>query len=92
MRERQRLDDQIVRSRRALRQQAALLRSGLGGLQARLTALDPARVLERGYAVVSKANGRVVRAAGEVAAGEGLDVRVGEGSFTVEVKGHPDKR
>lgn len=86
MRERQRLDDQIVRSRRALRQQAALLRSGLGGLQARLTALDPARVLERGYAVVSKVDGSVVRTAGEVAAGEALGVRVREGQFEVEVK------
>jgi exodeoxyribonuclease VII large subunit len=85
LRERQRLDDTVIRGDRALRQQAALLRSELSGLRARLTALDPARVLERGYAVVQKSDGSVVRAASEVAAGEALNVRVVDGEFGVEV-------
>ncbi len=84
-RERQRLDDYIERSQRALRQQATLLRSELGGLQARLTALDPARVLERGYAVVLKGDGSVVRSADAVSAGDALNVRVADGEFGVKV-------
>jgi exodeoxyribonuclease VII large subunit len=86
LRERQRLDNTSMRGERALRQQATLLRSELGGLQARLTALDPARVLERGYAVVLKSDGSVVRKAGAVAAGDELSVRVADGEFGVEVK------
>jgi exodeoxyribonuclease VII large subunit len=85
-REQQRLDELSARGARALAQEARLLRAGLGGLAARLEALSPLAVLERGYAVVRKPGGGVVRAAGEVQAGERLNVRVRDGGFDVEVK------
>ncbi len=84
-RERQRLDEVILRGGRALRQQALLLRAGLGGLQASLAALNPHAVLERGYAVVSKADGATVSRVGQIAPGEALQVRVSDGRFGARV-------
>jgi exodeoxyribonuclease VII large subunit len=55
--------------------------SSLGTLQA----LDPAKVLERGYAVVRSLGGDVVRSAGAVSAGDGLDVSLAEGGLRVTV-------
>jgi exodeoxyribonuclease VII large subunit len=84
--DRQRVDDLLRRAERALQGEAKLLRSRLEGTQARLAALNPAAVLGRGFAVVSKTDGAVVRAAKEVSPGEGLDVRVSEGRFGVRVE------
>lgn len=85
-RERQRLDEVILRGGRALRQQALLLRSGLGGLQAGLAALNPHAVLERGYAVVSKADGATVSRVNQVTPGEALQVRLSDGRFGARVE------
>lgn len=54
---------------------------------ARLRALSPAATLERGYAIVQRGDGRVVRAADEVTSGESLRVRVTDGEFCVTVDG-----
>ncbi|MGB2568269.1 exodeoxyribonuclease VII large subunit [Micromonospora citrea] len=52
---------------------------------ARLRALSPAATLDRGYAIVQRADGHVVRAAGEVAKGDPLRVRLAEGELTATV-------
>lgn len=85
LRDRQRVDDAIGRGERALRQRALLLRANLEGVQAKLAALNPERVLERGYAVVSKTDGKVVNAIRQVSQHEKLTVRVGDGHFGVQV-------
>ena len=54
---------------------------------ARLRALSPAATLERGYAIVQRADGHVVRAASEVAKGDPLRVRLAEGELTATVDG-----
>lgn len=59
--------------------------SELAHTRARVVALSPAATLERGYAVLQRADGAVVRAAGEVAPGEELRARVADGGFTVHV-------
>jgi exodeoxyribonuclease VII large subunit len=46
---------------------------------ARLRALSPAATLQRGYAIVQRADGHVVRAAGEVQPGDVLRLRLAEG-------------
>ena len=56
-------------------------------LRARVSALSPAATLERGYAVLQKADGAVVRDPAEVAAGEALTARVAGGRFGVRVDG-----
>jgi exodeoxyribonuclease VII large subunit len=48
---------------------------------ARMRGLSPAATLERGYAVVQKADGAVVRDPVAVADGEALSIRVAAGSF-----------
>ncbi|MER7202768.1 exodeoxyribonuclease VII large subunit, partial [Streptomyces sp. NPDC000188] len=60
--------------------------SELSHTHARVVALSPAATLKRGYAVLQKADGDVVRAADDVAADEVLRARVAEGEFTVRVE------
>lgn len=54
---------------------------------ARLRALSPAATLDRGYAIVQRADGHVVRAASEVAKGDPLRVRLAEGELAATVDG-----
>ena len=64
-----------------------LRRAGLrlDGLEQRVEALSPVRVLERGYAVVRTAAGEVVRADAQVAHGAVIDVQVASGRFSAVV-------
>jgi exodeoxyribonuclease VII large subunit len=52
---------------------------------ARLRALSPAATLHRGYAIVQRADGHVVRAAADVDGGDKLRVRLAEGELTATV-------
>ena len=69
----------------------------LGSLDARLRALSPLSVLDRGYALVFAADGAVVRSSSQLAGGDIVTTRLAEGSFTsrVETRGAesatPDK-
>ena len=49
-------------------------------------ALSPARVLERGYAVVRDADGEVIRDPAAVHSGDAVDVQVARGRFTARVE------
>jgi exodeoxyribonuclease VII large subunit len=55
-------------------------------LAARTVALDPARALARGWAIVRSPDGRVVRSVGDVAAGATLSVQVSDGSLQATVE------
>ncbi|MFI1991171.1 exodeoxyribonuclease VII large subunit [Actinoplanes sp. NPDC020271] len=57
---------------------------------ARLRALSPLATLQRGYAIVQRGDGHVVRAAGEVGAGDPLRIRVAEGAVTAVVTAGDD--
>lgn len=58
---------------------------------AALEALSPLAPLERGYALVHDAQGRLVRGIDQVRVGKGLDIRLADGSVTVQVeKVHKD--
>ncbi|MEU5947442.1 exodeoxyribonuclease VII large subunit [Micromonospora sp. NPDC047465] len=54
---------------------------------ARLRALSPAATLDRGYAIVQRADGHVVRAASEVGKGDALRVRLADGELAATVDG-----
>ncbi len=73
------------RSRRTLGHLLDRADSELTHTHARVVALSPAATLKRGYAVLQTADGPVVRAPGQVGAGELLRARVAEGEFTVRV-------
>jgi exodeoxyribonuclease VII large subunit len=55
----------------------------VGHISGRLLALSPAATLRRGYAIVQRSDGRVVRRAADVAAGERLMVRFSGDQLTV---------
>jgi exodeoxyribonuclease VII large subunit len=57
----------------------------ISGLAGRLDAMSPLKVLARAYAIVTRTDGRAVRDAGEVEAGDALHVRVASGSFEAQV-------
>lgn len=65
----------------ALRRTLALRRLQVTSLRAQLDVLGPQATLNRGYAIVRKADGRVVRGVGDVAVGEALRVSVSDGEF-----------
>lgn len=73
------------RSRRTLGHLLDRADSELTHTLARVVALSPAATLKRGYAVLQRADGHVVRDAGGVSADEELRARVAEGEFTVRV-------
>ncbi|MUL39772.1 exodeoxyribonuclease VII large subunit [Streptomonospora sp. PA3] len=91
LREMDRLTEQVTglrdRARRCMR--AVLDRAGddLAHTRARLHALSPATTLARGYAIVQRPDGAVVRSAGDVERGDPLRVRLAEDSITVTVDG-----
>ncbi|MEU5983773.1 exodeoxyribonuclease VII large subunit [Streptomyces sp. NPDC047434] len=79
----QELDAVLARSRRTLRHLLDRADSELSHTRARVRALSPAATMERGYAVLQRADGTVVRDPEEVAAGEELRARVAAGEFPV---------
>ncbi len=62
----------------------------LQSLARSLEAVSPLATVARGYAIVSHADGRVVRSASEVAPGERLDARVADGIIAVRVETRED--
>jgi exodeoxyribonuclease VII large subunit len=59
----------------------------LGALDARLRSLSPLAVLDRGYALVMRADGAVVRSTSQVTAGDEMTTRLADGTFTSRVGG-----
>jgi exodeoxyribonuclease VII large subunit len=55
---------------------------------ARLRALSPAATLERGYAIVQRADGHIVRAADDVKIDDILRIRLAEGELDATVREH----
>ncbi len=60
-------------------------RARVATLAATLGALSPQSTLARGYAIVHRADGRVLRVVGDVVAGDGITVRVTDGSIAATV-------
>jgi exodeoxyribonuclease VII large subunit len=79
------IDSLLARGRRCLGHLLDRADSELSHTRARVLALSPAATLERGYAVLRRGDGHVVRSPEEVSAGEVLRARVAEGEFTVRI-------
>ena len=84
---RQRLDELSWRTSIALAHRLELSSARLAGLEQRLQALNPMGILQRGYALVTKEDGQLIRRVEQVYRGEALNVRVSNGRFGVYVKG-----
>ncbi|MFF4244354.1 exodeoxyribonuclease VII large subunit [Streptomyces sp. NPDC001822] len=80
------IDALVGRSRRVLGHLLDRADSELAHTRARVVALSPAATLERGYAVLQRPDGHVVRSPADAGApGDELRARVSEGEFTVRV-------
>jgi exodeoxyribonuclease VII large subunit len=82
---RQRLDDLSTRGQLALTHHLQLQRAQMAGLRSRLQALNPLAVLERGFAVVSRPDGSLVRSVSQVKVGAEIQVQVADGKFSADV-------
>lgn len=85
-RRRQQTDDLALRLQRQMQHRLALRRAALEGLRARLTSLDPRAVLQRGFAIVSRADtGALVTSVQAAPPGAALRVTVSDGALDVTV-------
>ncbi|MGW4381110.1 exodeoxyribonuclease VII large subunit [Kitasatospora sp. NPDC004531] len=75
----------VERARRVVGHRLDHAQTDLGHALARVVALSPLATLERGYAVLQRADGTVVTDPGQVAGGEELRARVAGGAFEVRV-------
>jgi exodeoxyribonuclease VII large subunit len=73
------------RAARCLAHRVDAANDSLAHTTARLRALSPAATLQRGYAIVQRADGHVVRAAAEVEVDDSLRVRLAEGELAAKV-------
>jgi exodeoxyribonuclease VII large subunit len=73
------------RAGRHLRHRLEVAEGDLRHTLARVRAVSPAATMHRGYAIVQRADGHVVRAASEVAAGDPVRVRLAEGELAATV-------
>lgn len=85
-RHRDALDTLHHRVRRATRSHVDVARLSLAGDRARLAALGPQAVLQRGYAVLQRADGSVVTTPDGLAGNETLLATVAGGKFTVHTQ------
>lgn len=83
---RQRASDLLDRGARGLDERLARRRLVVESAYATLRTLSPAATMERGYAVARTADGRILRDATEVAAGDALQVIVARGTVDTRVE------
>jgi exodeoxyribonuclease VII large subunit len=76
----------IGRAYRAASADFRLLREQLAGQGKALTTLNPHSTLERGYAIVRRASGEVVRRASEAPAGSTIEVTLHQGKLSAAVE------
>ncbi|WP_050469564.1 exodeoxyribonuclease VII large subunit [Herbaspirillum chlorophenolicum] len=71
----------------ALAAQQLRQRQALAGLNTQLELLNPQRTLERGYAIVTDRQGRVLHSPAELSARSQITVRLAQGSAEVDIAG-----
>jgi exodeoxyribonuclease VII large subunit len=66
-------------------------RSRLEQFSAQITALSPLAILERGYALVFDATGKLLKNAAQVRPGDDISARLAQGTLTATVKNGKEK-
>jgi exodeoxyribonuclease VII large subunit len=87
--DRQRLDDLSGRVETGMGSTLRFWHSQQDGLTKRLSALNPFAVLQRGYAIVTNADGSVIASVKQVSKEEMLDVKVSDGTLLTRVLSVP---
>lgn len=85
-RDRQHLNHLNQRLLQATRQRFRQENLRYQSLQERLSSLDPAAVIRRGYALVRQQSGEIVRSAETIAVGDRVQVQLAQGEITVRVE------
>jgi exodeoxyribonuclease VII large subunit len=88
----QRLVSSRIHLDRAMERTLHESRTALASLGARLHALSPLAVLDRGYAIVLGRDGALIRSKAQVAPGDKITTRVSDGAFTSRVDGAARKK
>ena len=86
-REQQRLDYLMEGLKWSMHHRLKDRKEKLNALGAHLEALSPLKVLERGYSITRNAQGKVIKKASEVKAGDKIVSRLAEGTITSQVTG-----
>jgi exodeoxyribonuclease VII large subunit len=84
--DRQRLDELARRLDAGVAHRLQVHRIRLAGFEAHLASLNPQSILSRGYALVSLADGRIVRSVSQVKPGDNVRVQVSDGQFGAQVQ------
>ena len=87
--DRQRLDDLSGRVETGMGSTLRFWHSQQDGLTKRLSALNPFAVLQRGYAIVTNADGSVIASVNQVSKDEMLDVKISDGVLLTRVLSVP---
>ena len=82
---REQLNDCRTRLARTLERRIHAASANLQSLEARLKSLSPLAVLDRGYALVSAADGTLVRSTAQLVAGDSVTTRLANGAFTSRI-------
>lgn len=83
---RQLLDEQSRHLSALLNHQLVLRRVRLSQIETNLAALNPLSILQRGYALVARPDGSLVRSVRHVQPGDAINIRLQDGSFAAQVK------
>jgi exodeoxyribonuclease VII large subunit len=86
------IDSRLAALAATMRRRLFAQRSRWERAHARLQALSPTAILDRGYALVFDAEGRLVRNAAQVASGDMVRARVSRGEIIAEVKTTDDRK
>lgn len=81
----QQLDNIQDQALRITQEKIKLMESNLQGVEEKLRALNPLSILERGYAVLSKSDGKVVQSVSDVDTGEQVKLRLSDGSLQTTI-------
>lgn len=82
---RSRLEAATDQAARSMHLRLSRLEGQLAPLQAHLTQLSPVKILERGYAIVQDAEGRVIKSADQAPPGTNVRLRLAEGERQAKI-------
>lgn len=86
-----RLDELSTRWQTAYKHADMLRATNFYNLAGRLSALDPASVLQRGYAVIRTEGGASIRSIRQVVQGQQLEIKIVDGTFGAKVNSTPQE-
>jgi exodeoxyribonuclease VII large subunit len=88
--EQQRVDELSGRLIRIMQAWSHIQAMALARLETNLKGINPLAVLERGYSITFRPDGRVIKAASQARPGDRITTRVAKGAFESEVLNHGD--